>query len=599
MTYVYSIRNAAVLVISSVVLAACGSSNNSKPATPAPADITLSGSIQDGPVSGGTLYAYPADRVLAAMVEADGAPDRSAALAAATPSAQLIRNPADGDAYSLAIPGNLADGAVFLVFDSAGAVDGTFQDQPFNLEAVVILGAAGSQQRVNLSPHTTVASIQVRNNLNPDANGTVISAAEIQTEADTAMMNALDAFGKDDFGEPLFPGGEDPISTTDMELLTAGSTALGLEVRTAAGVTGLSFEEVVWLFAADAADGVADGHAPATYELSPGEADDLIAVAGSAALGDSQVTDVEAVSCSAATASLRRACEFEALDEFFVGQAACAHESTDENFDVCLMGHEDARDELLIECGDIKASRLEVCTVTADAPHDPPFGPQFAANFVDPLEIGVGVTPNPYFPLVQGNVWEYAGMFEEDGEMVSESITVTVTDKVKSIAGIRCLVVRDVVTKNGQLVEDTDDWFAQDTAGNLWYCGEEVKDFETFDGDEPPNSELVAIDGSFKAGREGDEAGMLLPFVPVVGELIRQEVSFTNAEDIIEILGIDADESSQFAVCNGQCLVTRDFSPLAPGVEENKYYLPGIGLVVEIDLETGDRVELINFTNVP
>jgi len=92
---------------------------------------------------------------------------------------------------------------------------------------------------------------------------------------------------------------------------------------------------------------------------------------------------------------------------------------------------------------------------------------------------------------------------------------------------------------------------------------------------------------------------MLLPFVPVVGELIRQEVSFTNAEDIIEILGIDADELSQFAACKGQCLVTRDFSPLDPGVEENKYYLPGIGLLVEIDLETGDRVELINFTNVP
>jgi hypothetical protein len=600
MTNANSIRNGAALVLTTALLAACNSSNKTNPATTLPPeDITISGSIQDGPVSGGSLFAFSADRVSAAMVAADGAADRAAALAAATPSAQLIRDVADGDAFSLAIPGTLAGEAVFFIFDSAGAVDDTFADQPFNLEAVVIAAAAGSQQHVNLSPHTTIASIQVRRNLDPDGDGSVIGAGEIQTEAGIAMMNALGAFGEDDFGEPLFPDGEDPASTTDMELLTAGSTVLGLEVRTAAGLTGLPLDDVVWLFAADAADGEVDGNAPASYELTQRQAADLIALGESAALGDTRVTDVEAVSCSAATASLRRACEFEALDEFFVGRAACAHESTEDEFDACMLVHEDGRDELLEECGGIYEARLEVCDATADRPHDPPFGPQFTANFVDPLQIGAGVTPNPFFPLVQGNVWEYQGMFEEDGEMITETITVTVLDEVKLIAGIQCLVVRDFVTKNGELVEDTDDWFAQDTDGNLWYCGEEVKDYETFEDDEPPNPELVAIDGAFKAGREGDEAGMLLPFTPIVGDVIRQEVSFTNAEDVIEILGVDADESSAFANCNGQCLLTRDFSPLDPGVEENKYYAPGIGLLVEIDLDTGDRVELVNFTNTP
>ena len=160
--------------------------------------------------------------------------------------------------------------------------------------------------------------------------------------------------------------------------------------------------------------------------------------------------------------------------------------------------------------------------------HNPPFGEDFADNFVDPLTIGTpgGPEPHPYLPLLQGSTWVYEGTFMEDGEEITEVITVTVTDKIKLIDGIRCLVVRDTVEVDGELIEDTDDWFAQDVDGNLWYCGEEVKDYETFDGDLPPIPELVAIDGSFKAGRDGDEAGILLPAVPVAGDIYRQEVSF-------------------------------------------------------------------------
>ena len=206
---------------------------------------------------------------------------------------------------------------------------------------------------------------------------------------------------------------------------------------------------------------------------------------------------------------------------------------------------------------------------------------------------------NPYFPLVQGAEWVLEGTFEEDGEMVTETITITVTDRIKLIDGVRCLVVSDIVVIDGELIEDTNDWFAQDNDGNVWYCGEEVKDYETFDGDVPAIPELVAIDGAFKAGLNGDEAGILVPFTPVVGDVIRQEVSFANAEDVIEILALDGDESVPAADCNNNCLVTFDFSPLDPEAQENKYYVPGVGKILEIDLETGDRFELISTTMTP
>ena len=173
------------------------------------------------------------------------------------------------------------------------------------------------------------------------------------------------------------------------------------------------------------------------------------------------------------------------------------------------------------------------------------------------------------------------------------------TDRIKLIDGIRCLVVNDIVEVDGELVEDTDDWFAQDTDGNIWYCGEEAKDYEFTDGDVPSLPELVAIDGSFKAGRDGDEAGILLPSAPTVGDIFRQENSFANAEDVVEIVEIDGSESAVAAACSGTCLVTFDYSPLDPEAQENKYYAPGVGMIVEIDLTTGDRVELISSTLLP
>ena len=570
-----------------------------RPPPPA-ADIDIAGNVFDGSVSGGTLFVFAASDVNAALDAAAEAEDRAAALAAAGPLLELTRDAADGDSYVIAVSGDLAGQALFLIFDSTDAEDAEFGDKPPNLEAVAIAGDAGSALRVNITPHTTIASIQVRNALDPDGDGNVIDAAAVQAALDVALANATSVFGSSSLGEDLFPGGENPQSTTDLDVLAQASAAMGLSVRTAAGFAGLSLDDVMYLFAADAADGVLDASAPLEFDLGAEELDDLVAAVAAYNLGRASVSDVEAVSCTSSSNALRRACEFEVLDEFFVGAATCAHSESEAEADLCLEDYADDRDDALAECGAVTEARLGLCAATLDAVHNPPFGLDFADNFVDPLMIGEpgGPAPHPYLPLLQGSTWLYQGTFIEEGEEITETITITVTDRIKLVDGIRCLVVRDVVEVDGELVEDTDDWFAQDVDGNLWYCGEEVKDYETFDGDVPAIPELVAIDGSFKAGRDGDEAGILLPVAPVAGDIYRQEVSFTNAEDAIEIVAVDGTESVPGASCTGDCLITLDFSPLDPGVEENKYYAPGVGMILEVNLDTGDRVELLSYTVV-
>lgn len=292
--------------------------------------------------------------------------------------------------------------------------------------------------------------------------------------------------------------------------------------------------------------------------------------------------------CAASTQTQRLACEFDLRDDFFTATAQCLDSAVQD--ETCFSDAADEFDEGIEECDDILEARLDLCESLDDATHDPEFGEDFAVNFVDPLEIGLSIAPNPWFALVTNNRWVYEG----DGE----TIEVVVTGDTKLIDGVTCVVVIDTATEDEVVVEVTNDWYAQDLDGNVWYCGEISENFEEFDGDETDEPELVDIDGSWKAGRDGAEAGILLPFDPQPGDIFRQEFAQTDAEDAIEIMAIDATEAAPGGACNGNCLLTRDFTPLEPGVAENKYYVPGIGLIVEIDLETGDRVELIEFTGV-
>jgi hypothetical protein len=281
-----------------------------------------------------------------------------------------------------------------------------------------------------------------------------------------------------------------------------------------------------------------------------------------------------------------KACRYETEDDYWIAAASCYNTSAGKK--ACLKAAAEERDDGRESCYEQRQARRELCSALGPQPYDPDFGP-----FVDPLQIGGAVPVNPFFPLVVGNRWTYQ---EEGG---GETVVVQVLAKTKAIEGATCVVVNDKVTEDGKLVEDTDDWVAQRAVNqDVIYCGEEVKDFEHFPGDAPEEAELVSIDGSFKWGRDHALPGIWVPANPVVGQVYRQEFAIGDAEDVVEVLNLTADESVPAHTCQNDCLQTRDFTPLEPDAEEVKYYAPGIGRILEVNSESGKRVELVEYCNV-
>ena len=280
-------------------------------------------------------------------------------------------------------------------------------------------------------------------------------------------------------------------------------------------------------------------------------------------------------------------CAFEVREEYYAALALCRNAEPADQAE-CFANANSDRIEATEECGEVFEARSELCVALGEDRYDPDLDPaDFETEFTN---------LNPYFPLAPGNLWVI--------EAEDETITIQVLDQTKLIEGIRCIVVNDFVEAEDES-EDTDDWFAQATNGDVHYCGEESKDFEVFEGDEPQIPELVSIDGSFKAGRDGAESGILMFGDPQIGALYRQEYALGEAEDIGEILSIDYDygddpELDAFVpqgladlMCNDDCLVVRDSTPLEPGEFEHKYFSPGIGLFLEVKPEEGETAQLV------
>jgi hypothetical protein len=196
-----------------------------------------------------------------------------------------------------------------------------------------------------------------------------------------------------------------------------------------------------------------------------------------------------------------------------------------------------------------------------------------AADFVEQID-------NPYWPMAAGSRWVY----REDGQRVE----VTVIEQTKEVLGIQATVVHDVVTEDGELVEDTYDWYAQDKDGNLWYLGEATKEYE--------NGKVKTTEGSWEAGVDGAEAGVLLPGEPEVGMSYRQEYYKGEAEDRGEILSLDERVEVSFGSFDG-VLMTKDTTPLEPDVLEHKFYARGVGPVLAVAISGGSgREQLVRFT---
>jgi hypothetical protein len=204
----------------------------------------------------------------------------------------------------------------------------------------------------------------------------------------------------------------------------------------------------------------------------------------------------------------------------------------------------------------------------------PPPGP---GGFVKKID-------NPYSPFEPGMKWVYGGGTPKQ----RERIVVKVLNRTKLIQGITATVVRDTVKVNGELIEDTFDWYAQDRKGRVWYLGEDTKEYE--------NGQVVSTEGSWEAGVDGAKAGIIMFTHPEVGEPYRQEFYAGHAEDQAKFLTLNTRVATPAGVFK-QVRMTEDTTALDPEIAEVKFYAPGVGIVLEFDLapEAG-RTELLRFT---
>jgi len=214
--------------------------------------------------------------------------------------------------------------------------------------------------------------------------------------------------------------------------------------------------------------------------------------------------------------------------------------------------------------------RQTACDSFGPAPYDPVIDP---ANFVASID-------NPYFPLQPGTTFIYGGQMP--GGVERDEFAVTHNTRV--ILGVTCVEVHDSVFTNGVLTEDTLDWFAQDRDGNVWYFGENTHELE--------DGLITTIAGTFMGGVNGDKPGIIMKAHPAVGDFYRQEFSLNNAEDFAQTLSLNEVVTTRARTFN-HCLKSEETTPLEPDLLEDKFYAPGVGNVLTVDVNTGATSELV------
>lgn len=184
---------------------------------------------------------------------------------------------------------------------------------------------------------------------------------------------------------------------------------------------------------------------------------------------------------------------------------------------------------------------------------------------------------NRWFPLRPGSEYVYTGA--KDGRPSRE--LVTVTHRTRTIAGAKCIAVRDNLYLSGRLGERTTDWYSQDGDGNVWYFGEATAELDR-------KGRVTSTEGSWLAGRNGAQPGIFMPAHPKVGATFRQEFYKGHAEDHFRILSVAASVRVPF-VTSKRALLTKEWTPLEPDTLDHKLYVRGIGLVQEETIKGGDE----------
>jgi hypothetical protein len=274
--------------------------------------------------------------------------------------------------------------------------------------------------------------------------------------------------------------------------------------------------------------------------------------------------------CKTSTSGVFAACKASAASDRSLALAKCANLADPAARKSCAEQATADKQDASQSCKEGRDFRLATCRRLGPAPYSPAIDP---ANFVATID-------NPYLPLVPGTTLVYEGQ-TADGVEHNE---VAVTHNTRTILGIPCVEVLDTVTLNGELTERTLDWFAQDKDGNVWYFGENSQELA--------GGLIVDLGGSFTAGVDGAQPGIIMEAHPAVGDFYRQEFDLGNAEDLAEVLSLDQAVTVP-AGSFPHCLQTKETEALEPDALEQKYYAAGIGNVLTVDLVTGERLQLL------
>jgi hypothetical protein len=203
---------------------------------------------------------------------------------------------------------------------------------------------------------------------------------------------------------------------------------------------------------------------------------------------------------------------------------------------------------------------------------------------VNPADF-VRLVDNPYYPLIPGTTFH----FESSSDRLDIN---SITHETKVIQGVTCTVVHNRAILEGVLSEESFDWFAQDKDGNVWFFGEDSREFDQ-------NGVVIGTQGSWEAGKNGAEVGLIMPAHPQVNQSYRQERAPGVAEDMGTVLALDAGVEVAFGSFTN-CIRTRDISPLRPGEVEENFYAPGIGLIRSVQVQGGsENFELGTITREP
>jgi len=295
----------------------------------------------------------------------------------------------------------------------------------------------------------------------------------------------------------------------------------------------------------------------------------LAALLFSGGIADARRMDI----CRLTAKRADRSCQERVRSDHDLALAKCLNVADAATRKACQVQASAAFGDAKKTCKEQLAARQTVCEHVGGSPYDPVIDPR---NFVTTID-------NPYFPLVPGTTHTFVAQTPEG--VVSQVVAVTHNTVV--IQGVTCVEVHDVVTLNGEVEEDTLDWFAQDKDGNVWYFGENTRKIS--------RGLTTSVEGTFAAGLNGDKAGIIMKAHPAVADFFRQEFVLGTGEDAEEVVGLNQSVTVAYGSFD-RCVEVQETTALEPEEVVHDFYAPGIGPVLSITMPTNERLELVSVT---